>query len=110
MKQFICFEHDLIDSDRLSASFTLNGKDIWIFKSKDGLKAFGNCPHRNAPLKNARLSGTYIICTEHGNRFDFITGKNEGPFIRCGNLPTYDLEVVNGEVYVFIEDPAMVME
>lgn len=108
-RKFICFENELKDSDRMSASFTVNGKDIWVFKSNGVIMAFGNCPHMNAPLKKAKVCGTYIICTAHGNMFDFATGKNDG-HIPCGNLPTFDLEIVNGEVYVLTDDMVITME
>ena len=73
------------------------------------------CPHQSGPLCDGELTGRtglaedgfrwtydtderYVLCPWHGWKFDITTGVNVDQ--EAYRVPTFDVEVENGEVYV----------
>jgi 3-phenylpropionate/trans-cinnamate dioxygenase ferredoxin subunit len=81
---------------------TIDGEKIVLVKVEDEVYAFQDrCSHRDFPLSSGRLDGDQIECAWHGARFDVTTGKALSlPAIKA--IRTYEVKVVNGDVYVDI--------
>lgn len=94
----------------------VEGVEIAVFRIDDDYHAVANfCPHQSGPLCEGQLTGDIrgagdgwrfrmqddgrvISCPWHGWRFDVRTGQNlQSTRYR---VPTYDVEVEGGAVYV----------
>lgn len=63
------------------------------------LAACDLCPHSGATLSGGDIVGTVVTCPAHGSRFDLASGERlRGPADR--DLPTYDLVVEGGRVFL----------
>ena len=82
-------------------AFTLKGQSVIITQPKKGtFRVFSStCPHQGAQI--SALSGTNLVCTAHGSRFDSSTGK-----VTMGPAPTglkkYSVTVKNGYLYITV--------
>lgn len=96
----------------------IEGREIAVFEYNSEYYAVANhCIHQSGPLCEGRLQGVdefhrdgnewewrytddqrVIVCPWHAWRFDITTGENidDDRF----KVPTYDVEVLDGEVYV----------
>lgn len=101
------------DGDRVIEE--VEGMEVAVFKLKGDYHAVANfCPHQAAPLCEGRLMGEIsgsdgwqleyddekrnIACPWHSWRFDITTGENlETDRYK---VPTYDVEIEDGNVYV----------
>ncbi|MEE8330193.1 MAG: non-heme iron oxygenase ferredoxin subunit [Acidimicrobiia bacterium] len=73
---------------------------IAVFRIGDDLYAIGDrCSHAEASLAEGELFGTEVECPRHGSEFDVTTGK-PGSFPATQPVPTYEIEVTDGEVFV----------
>ncbi len=73
---------------------------IAVFRIGDDLYAIGDrCSHAEASLAEGELFGTEVECPRHGSEFDVTTGK-PGSFPATQPVPTYEVEVTDGEVFV----------
>src|SRR3989338_5621191 len=83
--------------------FEVNGCDIAVFRTKDGLRAFGNkCPHEGRSLCDGAIQQGNIVCPGHGWRFDPTTGTRvEDASVK---IPTYELVEKDGYVWVNVEN------
>lgn len=104
---------DLEDGERVIEE--IEGLEIAVFSVDGKYYAVANfCPHQAGPLCEGLLMGrirgsegwrleyddteTVISCPWHGWRFDVTTGQNLQSDRYA--VPTYDVEVENGDVYV----------
>lgn len=63
------------------------------------------CTHELAYMSEGWVDGPCIECPLHGSSFDVRTGKVMSlPATR--DLPTFDVKVTDGEVFVLVEDEA----
>lgn len=106
------------DGSRIIAD--VSGREIAVFKHEDKYHAVANhCIHQSGPLCEGSLQGrqeykasdgdwewtydddpTVIVCPWHAWRFDITSGKNIDDDRYA--VPTYDVEVKDGEVYVLL--------
>lgn len=102
------------DGSRVIAA--VDGLEIAVFRIGGELYAAANyCVHQGGPLCEGGLRGRYgvsdgdyewtydtteknIVCPWHGWKFDLTTGKNIND--SRYTVPTYDVEVDDGGVYV----------
>lgn len=82
-------------------AYKLKGKSLIITQPKKGtFRVFtSRCTHEGATLN--RVSGSNLVCPEHGARFDTTTGKvTAGPAQRA--LTKYKVVVKNGYLYITV--------
>lgn len=73
---------------------------IAVFRIGDDIYAIGDrCSHAEASLAEGELFGTEVECPRHGSEFDVTTGK-PGSFPATQPVPTYEIEITGGEVFV----------
>lgn len=78
---------------------------IAVFRIGDDIYAIGDrCSHAEASLAEGEMFGTDVECPRHGSEFDVTTGK-PGSLPATQPVPTYEVEVVDGEVFVVAEGP-----
>jgi nitrite reductase/ring-hydroxylating ferredoxin subunit len=72
------FHRALADADLAEGQMrglVLNGVDLVLVRTKDGLYAMDNqCTHGAARLSEGRLRGVRVICPLHGASFDCRSG------------------------------------
>jgi nitrite reductase/ring-hydroxylating ferredoxin subunit len=93
----------------------LAGRPVGIIRTTAGVFAIGNkCPHQGGPMCAGFVTGTMlpsqpdeyvygedglvIRCPWHAYEFRIDTGESVGQVVR-GRVPTYQVEVRDGEVY-----------
>jgi 3-phenylpropionate/trans-cinnamate dioxygenase ferredoxin subunit len=73
---------------------------IAVFRIGDDLYAIGDrCTHAEASLAEGELFGIEVECPRHGSEFDVTTGK-PGSLPATQPVPTYEIEITDGEVFV----------
>lgn len=103
---------NLGEGERITVN--IKGREITLFKSNDEFHAVLNfCPHQGGPLCEGLLDGTLtmedwewtyscegeiVSCPWHGWEFDIKTGEHLSR--SAYRVPTYDVVVRDGEVYV----------
>lgn len=80
--------------------FTAGRRRILVARCQGQIYAMDDrCTHDNGPLSEGEVEECEITCPRHGARFDLKTGK-----ALClpavVNVPTYSVEVRDGEIYV----------
>jgi 3-phenylpropionate/trans-cinnamate dioxygenase ferredoxin subunit len=77
---------------------------IAMFRIGDAVYAIGDrCSHAEASLSEGEVFDGEVECPRHGSAFDLATGAPQTlPATRP--VPVYAVEVVDGDVYVTIED------
>ncbi len=69
----------------------------------DRVMAFENrCLHQESPLAGGRIERGKLTCPLHFWRYDAATGRHLGG---SGTLPSYPVQIVDGEVFVDLPDP-----
>lgn len=113
-----CYVADIaeLDSEGSRVITEIDGQEIAVFHIEGELHALANyCVHQSGPLCEGPLSGrmetqeddtalqyderqTAIRCPWHGWRFDISTGNS----LQSDRytVPTYEVEVENGDVYI----------
>ena len=78
-----------------------NGRNIGLFRVGGKIYAMhGTCAHRGGPVGEGKTEGGIVTCPLHGWQYDVTNGEcKTTPNIR---LPTYDVTVENGKVYIDI--------
>ena len=76
------------------------GEQVALFHTAAGVFAVANrCSHANGPLAEGAVEGGSVTCPYHNTRFDLATGDPLcGPASRP--IPTYDVSVEDGAVYL----------
>ncbi|TKR24424.1 Rieske (2Fe-2S) protein [Natronomonas salsuginis] len=103
---------NLGEGERITVN--IKGREITLFNSNDEFHAVLNfCPHQGGPLCEGLLDGTLtmedwewtyscdgeiVSCPWHGWEFDIKTGEHLSK--SDYRVPTYDVVVRDGEVYV----------
>lgn len=85
------------------------GYEIALFNLGDEFYATDNrCPHKQGPLADGIVAGKSVFCPLHGWKIDLKTGcaRSGGE----GQIKTYPVKVVNGNVYVAFEDGSLFKE
>jgi nitrite reductase/ring-hydroxylating ferredoxin subunit len=61
--------------------------DAWLVREHEGrlVAHAAACPHWGAPLADARIEGSAVVCPWHGYRFDLATGR--GPASQRCRMP-----------------------
>jgi len=76
---------------------------IAVFRIGDDVYAIGDrCSHAEASLAEGELFGLEVECPRHGSEFNVTTGK-PGSLPATQPVPTYGVEVDDGEVYVTVD-------
>jgi 3-phenylpropionate/trans-cinnamate dioxygenase ferredoxin subunit len=77
---------------------------IAMFRIDDTVYAIGDrCSHAEASLSEGEVFDGEVECPRHGSAFDLATGYPQTlPATRP--VPVYRVEVVDGDVYVTIDD------
>jgi 3-phenylpropionate/trans-cinnamate dioxygenase ferredoxin subunit len=77
---------------------------IAMFRIGDAVYAIGDrCSHAEASLSEGEVFDGEVECPRHGSAFDLATGAPQTlPATRP--VPVYAVEVVDGDVYVTIDD------
>lgn len=79
------------------------GHRIALFRIGDDVYGIGDrCSHAEASLAEGELFDDMVECPRHGSEFDVRTGEAHTlPATRP--VPVYDIEVVDGELWVEVE-------
>jgi len=96
----VCNQSELSDGQMMLATIGDNKDRIAIAKCSEGIFAISDhCDHRGGPLSDGALVDCTVQCPWHGSQFDVRTGRVvAGPAKH--KIPTYDVEIRKGEVYV----------
>ncbi|TAE47835.1 MAG: (2Fe-2S)-binding protein [Bacteroidetes bacterium] len=93
----VCLVEDIQES---CAKMVLIGEEnIAIFKYEGKVSAVSNvCRHQNGPLGEGKIIDGCITCPWHGYQYLPHNGQSPPPFTE--KLETYDVRIVEGQVYV----------
>ncbi|MGH3649815.1 MAG: non-heme iron oxygenase ferredoxin subunit [Acidimicrobiia bacterium] len=77
---------------------------IALFRIGDEVYAIGDrCSHAEASLSEGEVWDTTVECPRHGSEFDLKTGE-PGALPATVPVPVYEVSVVDGTVYLELED------
>ncbi|MEA1902075.1 MAG: non-heme iron oxygenase ferredoxin subunit [Actinomycetota bacterium] len=77
---------------------------IAVFRVGDDVYALGDrCSHAEASLAEGYVFGRSVECPRHGAEFDLKTGAATS-LPASSPVPTYDIAVENGTVFLSLED------
>jgi nitrite reductase/ring-hydroxylating ferredoxin subunit len=109
MRQFVAPAEELAqDGDRVRVRAA--GRDIIVARSEDQLWAIDNrCSHADIPMHRGRVRRCVLTCPSHLAQFNLVDGSvKRGPVEGDPNnvspLETFEVEVVDGEVYLEIPE------
>lgn len=86
-------------SENRARAVNVAGDRVAIFRYGDKLSAIsGICQHQNGPLSEGCIIDGLVTCPWHGYQYDPQTGASPAPFNE--RVPTFNLRVHNGEVWV----------
>ncbi len=93
----VCSVDEVPDDTALAVE--IDGRPVAIFKVESRYYAVEDiCPHQGASYEGGELDGEVATCPMHGWRLNVVTGQSlEAPGVK---IETYDVEVVDGFVYV----------
>ncbi len=79
---------------------------VAVFRVGDDVYAIGDrCSHAEASLAEGEVFDTEVECPRHGSEFDLTSGR-PATLPATQPVPVYEANVVDGVVYVTIEDAA----
>lgn len=93
----------MVNAIDLNRAKIVNHKNesIAIFRHNNSLSAISNyCKHQGGPLGEGKIVDGYITCPWHGYQYYAHNGTSPPPFEE--KVATYDVKVVNEEVFVKI--------
>lgn len=78
----------------------VNDKEIGLFLTNEGeIFAVNNiCPHKEGPLSEGTVSGSYVYCPLHDQKIDLKTGNVQEPDTGC--VKTYPVEIIDGDIFI----------
>lgn len=77
---------------------------IALFRVGDDVFAIGDrCSHAEASLSEGEVFDEAVECPRHGSEFDLRTGE-PASLPATSPVPTYDVTVEDGTVYLTLED------
>ncbi len=77
---------------------------IALFRIGDDVYAIGDrCSHAEASLSEGEIFDEAVECPRHGSEFDLRTGEPSS-LPATAPVPTYDVTVEDGTVYLTLED------
>lgn len=83
---------------------TVGDERIAVFRIGDDVYAIGDvCSHAEASLAEGEVFGTEVECPRHGSEFDLKTGE-PGSLPATRPVPTYEVAVEDGAVFLILED------
>ena len=89
---------DEIPDDRAKV-FCLSGERVAVFRYEGKVSAVSNvCQHQNGPLGEGKVIDGCITCPWHGYQYRPEDGSSPPPFTE--KIPTFDVRVKDGRVYV----------
>lgn len=82
------------------------GHEVLLVRHRGEIRALGaTCPHHGAPLVDGLLHDGRVVCPWHQAAFRVTDGDLlEPPALEC--LPSYEVEVEGGEVWVTVPEAA----
>ncbi|MBL7564781.1 nitrite reductase small subunit NirD [Staphylococcus saccharolyticus] len=85
---------------QIGKKVVVDGKEIGIFLTENGdIYAIGNmCPHKQGPLTEGTVSGDFVYCPLHDQKIALKSGEVQEPDTGC--VETYEVEVIDGDVYL----------
>ena len=91
---------DVVDIPEKRALTTcLSGERVAVFRYDGKVSAISNvCQHQNGPLGEGRIVNGCVVCPWHGYEYRPDTGASPPPFTE--KVPTFDVRVVKGRVFV----------
>jgi len=102
-----CAVNDIPDNRAKIVSF--GGERIAIFKYDNKISAISNvCKHQNGPLGEGMIIDGCVTCPWHGYQYLPHNGCSPPPFKE--KVGTYDVKIVNGEVWINLVSAAEGME
>lgn len=95
----VCSVDDVPDDTALAVE--ISGRPVAVFKVGDRFSAVEDiCPHQGGSFEGGPLDGEIVTCPLHGWRLNVITGESlDAAGVK---IETYDVEIVDGDVYVRI--------
>jgi methylamine---glutamate N-methyltransferase subunit C len=70
--------------DRQPTMVRVGEVELVLVRDGDALSVlYGRCPHRGAPMGDARVEGESLLCAEHGWDFRLDTGVSEANTEDC---------------------------
>lgn len=83
---------------------TVGEHRIAMFRVEDDVYAIGDrCTHAEASLSEGEVFDGAVECPRHGSEFDLKTGS-PASLPATTPVPTYEVEVENGTVFLILED------
>ena len=77
----------------------LTSERVAVFKDKNEIYAISNvCTHQNGPLGEGKIIDGCVTCPWHGYQFNLKNGEAPPPF--QDKVPTYEVRLLNGNIYV----------
>lgn len=95
--KFLCNKSELIE--KKGKYFLIDEVDVAVFKINDEIFALNNvCPHHHANnMFEGFIEEKFLLCPNHGWRFDFKTGLKEG---KLKGLDVYETKVIEDKIYI----------
>ena len=84
------------------------GHEIALFRFSSGkVHAVQNrCPHKNGVLAEGLVCDEHVYCPMHERKIHIPTGNVQKPDTGC--VPTYEIKIENGRVYVALPEARVV--
>ena len=80
-----------------------SGHRVAVFRLGESAYAIGDrCSHAEASLAEGEVFDKDVECPRHGSEFSLVTGEPDS-FPATRPVPTYVVEVVDGEVFLELE-------
>ena len=85
--------------EKRAVTTCLSGERVAVFRYDGKVSAISNvCQHQNGPLGEGRIVNGCVVCPWHGYEYRPDTGASPPPFTE--KVPTFDVRVVKGRVFV----------
>ena len=93
----VCNVSDIPEKRALTTC--VSGERVAVFRYDGKVSAISSvCQHQNGPLGEGRIVNGCVVCPWHGYEYRPDTGASPPPFTE--KVPTFDVRVVDGRVFV----------